>query len=82
MGDEARLRALRLRALADSPGASAASAEQEAQLPAAHWAELARQSQAADHLAIYLADGGGEWLGLGAGRWHDRERAIAQLWRM
>ncbi len=52
MGDEARLRALRLRALADSPGAFAATAEQEAQLPAAHWAELARQSQAADHLAI------------------------------
>jgi GNAT superfamily N-acetyltransferase len=81
-GDETRLRALRLRALADSPGAFAATAEQEAQLPAAHWAELARQSQAADHLAIYVAIDGEEWLGMGAGRWHERDRGIAQLWGM
>jgi GNAT superfamily N-acetyltransferase len=81
-GDEARLRALRLRALTDSPGAFAAAAEQEAELPASHWAELAHQSEAADHLAIYVAVDGDDWLGMGAGRWHDRERGIAQLWGM
>ncbi len=81
-GDEARLRALRLRALADSPEAFAATAEQEAQLPASHWAELTHQSEVADHLAIYVAVNGSDWLGMGAGRWHDRERGIAQLWGM
>ena len=81
-GDEARLRALRLRALADSPSAFAAVAEQEAELPESHWAELARQSEAADHLAIYVAVTGQDWLGMGAGRWHDREHGIAQLWGM
>jgi GNAT superfamily N-acetyltransferase len=82
MGDEARLRGLRLRALTDSPDAFAAGADQEAQLPASHWCELARQSEAADHLAIYVAVDGDAWLGMGAGRWHDRERGIAQLWGM
>jgi ribosomal protein S18 acetylase RimI-like enzyme len=81
-GDEARLRALRLRALTDSPEAFAAAAEQEAELPPAHWAELTRQSEVAEHLAIYVAVGGEDWLGMGAGRWHDRERGIAQLWGM
>jgi GNAT superfamily N-acetyltransferase len=81
-GDETRLRALRLRALTDSPDAFASPAAQEAQLPAAHWAELARQSEAADHLAIYVAVVGDDWLGMGAGRWHDRERGVAQLWGM
>lgn len=81
-GDETRLRALRLRALTDSPAAFAAVADQEAQLPASHWAELARQSEAADHLAIYVAIDGDAWLGMGAGRWHDREHGVAQLWGM
>jgi GNAT superfamily N-acetyltransferase len=81
-GDETCLRALRLRALTDSPEAFAAAAEQEAALPASHWAELARQSEAGEHLAIYVAIEGDRWLGMGAGRWHDRERGIAQLWGM
>src|ERR1700755_663137 len=82
MGDEARLRTLRLRALTDSPAAFGVAAEQEAELSASHWAELTRQSEAADHLAIYIAVAGDDWLGMGAGRWHDRERGIAQLWGM
>jgi GNAT superfamily N-acetyltransferase len=82
VGDETRLRTLRLRALAESPGAFAATAEQEAQLPASHWSELAHQSELADHLAIYVGVDDDRWLGMGAGRWHDRERGIAQLWGM
>ena len=81
-GDEARLRALRLRALTDAPEAFAAAAEQEAELPLAHWVELTRQSEAADHLAIYVAVRDGDWLGMCAGRWYDQERGIAQLWGM
>ena len=81
-GDEARLRALRLRALSDSPEAFAASAEQEAELPPSHWGELAHQSEVGEHLAIYVAVGGEDWLGMCAGRWFDRERGVAQLWGM
>lgn len=81
-GDAPRLRELRLRALADSPQAFAGTAEQEAQLPASHWEELARQSADGDHVAIYVAVDGERWLAMGAGRWYDRDRAIAQLWGM
>jgi GNAT superfamily N-acetyltransferase len=81
-GDEARLRALRLRALTDSPEAFAAAAEQEAELPDSHWTELAHQSEAGEHLAIYVAVDGEDWLGMCAGRWYDRERGMAQLWGM
>jgi GNAT superfamily N-acetyltransferase len=82
MGDESQLRAVRLRALADSPAAFASTAEQEADLPASHWTELAHQSELADHLAIYVAIDGDHWLGMGAGRWHERDRGVAQLWGM
>jgi ribosomal protein S18 acetylase RimI-like enzyme len=80
--DAARLRELRLRALADAPETFAATAEQEAALPASHWSELARQSEVADHLAIYLAIEGEHWVGMAAGRWFDRPRGIAHLWGM
>jgi GNAT superfamily N-acetyltransferase len=82
VGDAPQLRELRLRALSESPDAFAATAAEEARLPASHWAELAHQSDVADHLAIYVAIDGERWLGIGAGRWHDRERGIAQLWGM
>jgi ribosomal protein S18 acetylase RimI-like enzyme len=82
MGDEPQLRALRLRALTESPDAFAATAEEEARLPGSHWTELALQSELADHLAIYVAIDGERWLGMGAGRWYDRDRGIAQLWGM
>lgn len=80
--DAESLRALRLRALAESPEAFAGAAEQEALLPGSHWRELALQSELGDHLAIYVATEGERWLAMGAGRWFDRERAIAQLWGM
>jgi GNAT superfamily N-acetyltransferase len=81
-GDEPQLRELRLRALIESPDAFAATAEEEARLPGSHWAELAHQSEVADHLAIYVAIDGEQWLGMGAGRWYERERGVAQLWGM
>jgi GNAT superfamily N-acetyltransferase len=81
-GDEARLRALRLRALRDSPEAFGAAAEQEAELPESHWAELAQQSERGEHLAIFVAVDGEDWLGICAGRWFDQEQGIAQLWGM
>jgi GNAT superfamily N-acetyltransferase len=80
--DAPRLRELRLRALADAPGAFAATAAQEAALPESQWLELAHQSDLADHLIIYVAGDGHRWIGMAAGRWHDRERGIAHLWGM
>lgn len=80
--DAAALRDARLRALADVPAAFSSTAAEEAALPPSHWAELAHQSEIADHVAIYAAIDGDRWLGLAAGRWHDRERGVAQLWSM
>lgn len=81
-GDAAGLREVRLRALRDTPAAFAVTAEEEAELPPSHWAELAHQSELADHVVIFVAVDDDRWLGLAAGRWHDRDGGIAQLWSM
>lgn len=80
--DAARLREVRLRALAESPDAFAVTVDEESKLPRSHWDELARQSEDGDHVAIYLALDGWRTVGIAAGRWFDRERGIAQLWSM
>jgi GNAT superfamily N-acetyltransferase len=80
--DAARLREVRLRALAESPDAFAAALEEESKLPRSYWAELAMQSEDGDHAAIYLALDGSRTVGLAAGRWFDRERGVVQLWGM
>jgi GNAT superfamily N-acetyltransferase len=80
--DAPQLRELRLRALRDVPSAFADTAEQEAALPDSQWQELASQSEAGDHVIIYVAGDGQRWIGMAAGRWHDRERGIAHLWGM
>ncbi len=80
--DAERLRELRLRALADTPAVFASTVQEEAALPASHWAELALQSEVADHLIIHIALDGERWLGMAAGRWYDRPRGIAHLWGM
>ena len=81
-GDAAPLRALRLRALADAPDAFGATAQDEAAQPPAHWSRLARRSEAADELVIYVAIVEGRWVGMAAGRWYDHDRGIAGLWGM
>jgi ribosomal protein S18 acetylase RimI-like enzyme len=78
--DAAELRALRLRALADAPGAFAIAADTESARPDREWEELARESERADSVVVYAAIDGGRWLGMAAGRWHDREQGIAHLW--
>jgi GNAT superfamily N-acetyltransferase len=81
-GDALPLRELRLRALADTPEVFAATAEQEAALPASHWSELALQSEIGDHLIIYVAVQDDRWRGMAAAGWHDRAGGIAHLWGM
>lgn len=80
--DAPALRDARLRALRDSPAAFAATADEEAALPPSHWAELAYQAEVADHVVIYAAVDGDRWVGLAAGRWHERDAGVAQLWSM
>jgi GNAT superfamily N-acetyltransferase len=81
-GDFAELRELRLRALAESPDVFATTLELERDHPASHWSELARLSEVADTMVVYVAVDGDRWLGMAAGRWHERERGIAGLWGM
>lgn len=78
-GEGARLRELRLRALSEAPAAFGAAPVQEAEHDDDHWEQLA---EAGDEAAVYVATDGEEWVGMAAGRWFDRERAIAQLWGM
>jgi ribosomal protein S18 acetylase RimI-like enzyme len=80
--DAAPLRALRLRALADAPDAFATVAEDEAGRSESDWEQLARDSEAADSGIVYAAIDGERWLGMAAGRWHDRDAGIAHLWGM
>jgi GNAT superfamily N-acetyltransferase len=81
-GEAERLRELRLRAVRDAPGAFASTAEHEAAHPDAHWAQLAGQSELGDSMVVFVATDGDRWLAMAAGRWFDRERAIAALWGM
>jgi GNAT superfamily N-acetyltransferase len=80
--DVAPLRALRLRALADAPDAFATATDEEASRPDSDWERLACESEAADAGVVYAAIDGERWVGMAAGRWHDRERGIANLWGM
>jgi GNAT superfamily N-acetyltransferase len=81
-GEEARLRELRIRALADAPNAFAATEEEESAHPDTHWTELARFSEQADSVIVCVAIDDERWIGMAAGRWFDRERGIVQLWGM
>jgi GNAT superfamily N-acetyltransferase len=81
-GEGELLRELRLRALADAPAAFATTVEQEQDLPESHWSELADRSDLSDAAAIFVAIDDGRWVGMGAGRWDDRDRGIAHLWSM
>ncbi len=80
--DMEQLRKLRLRALEDSPDAFGSSLEAERAHPDSEWLDLARRSEIADDLAVYVAVDGDRWLGMAAGRWYDRETGVAGLWGM
>ena len=77
-GDEPRLRDLRLRALVDAPEAFAATYDEDADRPPAHWTRLASDAD----VAVFVAVEADDWVGMAGGRWFDRERGIVQLWGM
>jgi GNAT superfamily N-acetyltransferase len=73
--DEASaLRELRLRALADAPGAFAQTLATEASHPHCHWTQLARAA------SVFVAIGNHRWVAMAAGRWYDEDSGVAQLW--
>jgi RimJ/RimL family protein N-acetyltransferase len=65
-GEGARLRKLRLAALADAPHAFSSSYDREAERAAEHWADLARRGAEAPDEVIFVAEGGEEWHGMAA----------------
>jgi GNAT superfamily N-acetyltransferase len=78
-GEGPRLRELRLRAMADAPGAFGSTPEHEEQLSDDHWSALA---DGGDENGVYVAIDDEAWIGMAAGRWFERERGIVQLWGM
>ena len=70
------LRALRLRALADAPGAFASTLAAESELDDDHWRRRVEDEQ----VRIVVAVDDERWVGMAAGRWFERDRGIAQLW--
>jgi GNAT superfamily N-acetyltransferase len=73
-GEAAALRDLRLRALADAPGAFARTLADEAAHPSSHWVELAGAME------VFVAINDDRWVGMAAGRWYDQDSGVAQLW--
>src|SRR5260370_39852917 len=55
-GEALQLRALRLRALADSPDAFEITLEQEEQAPAEHWIEWARRGASGEMSCTFVAE--------------------------
>jgi GNAT superfamily N-acetyltransferase len=81
-GDAEQLRRLRLRALEDSPDAFGSSLQVELTFPESEWLDLARRSETAEDVVVYVAVDGDRWLGMAAGRWYDRDNGVAVLWGM
>jgi GNAT superfamily N-acetyltransferase len=78
-GEGPRLRELRMRAMADAPGAFGSTLEHEAEQSDEHWSVLA---DGGDENGVYVAIDDETWIGMAAGRWFERERGIVQLWGM
>jgi GNAT superfamily N-acetyltransferase len=79
-GEATAVRELRLRALADAPGAFASRRDDELELDDGHWQRLIDDAVAGEHATVFVAIDGSRWVGMAAGGWFQRERGIAQLW--
>lgn len=78
-GEGPRLRELRMRAMADAAGAFGSTLAHEAEQSDEYWSALA---DGGDETGVYVAIDGETWIGMAAGRWFERERAVVQLWGM
>jgi GNAT superfamily N-acetyltransferase len=79
-GEGPRLRAVRLRALQDAPGAFASTFEQESRRPQRFWTKLALASDRAQERLILVIDDDRQWTAMAASHWFDRPAGIATLW--
>jgi|SRR5579859_3563799 len=66
-GEALQLRALRLRALADSPDAFEITLEQEEQAPAEHWIEWARRGASGEMTCTFVAEDDESLCGMAGG---------------
>jgi RimJ/RimL family protein N-acetyltransferase len=81
--DEAELlRALRLRALAESPRAFGAALADEADLPLEEWHARAAAAAAAREQVVFIAFEGEAPVGMAGGRWHEPVQSTVALWGM
>lgn len=67
LGEEAEFRAIRLRALADSPSAFASTLEETEARPTEYWHDRVRSAAAGEESALFAAVDGDEWIGLAGG---------------
>jgi GNAT superfamily N-acetyltransferase len=78
-GEGPRLRELRMRAMADAPGAFGSTPEEETEQPEERWSGLADGGVQG---GVYVAIDEDSWIGMAAGHWFARERGVVQLWGM
>ncbi len=75
----ARLRDLRLRALAEAPDAFATSLGAARARPQAYWEEFAERAATSDTTATFVVEDGAQWHGLGGGFFLEGRRDTAEL---
>lgn len=70
-----KLRAIRLRALADSPSAFGSTLAETETRPVSHWDNRARDDAAGQNSALFVAEEGDDWIGLVGGMIEEAEDA-------
>jgi GNAT superfamily N-acetyltransferase len=66
-GEGLKYRDIRLRALADAPGAFGSTYADEASRPDSHWTQAAQARSGGPAAATFVAESGGQWVGIAAG---------------
>jgi GNAT superfamily N-acetyltransferase len=79
-GEGEKFRDLRLRALADAPYAFASLHAEECDQPAAWWEDIARESEAGEQGAVFVAVAGDAWLGMAGGYVDEDEPGTGGVW--
>lgn len=74
-----RLRAIRLRALADAPDAFGSTLQEEQALPLEHWTRYALEGTTSETMGIFVAEEGTHWYGMARGFVHKDYSEIVRL---
>jgi GNAT superfamily N-acetyltransferase len=81
-GNGDRLRAVRLRALADAPYAFSSSLGRESALGPEFWEQRVAESELGEHGVVFVATQGGRDVGMAGGFLMDHSGQVAMLWGM